>query len=67
MTAPLTSTEQQIVAVSQQIEAVVWARDHAQDIGKRARMRQAEIDEMLQRLEAAIETLETLEFAREAL
>jgi hypothetical protein len=53
--------------LTQQIEAVAWAQSHAQDIGKRAHMRQAEIDEMRRWLDAAIETLRTQEFAREVL
>ena len=48
--------------LNQQIEAVQWAWAHAQNTGKRAQMRQAEIDEMIRWLEAAIDTLRTLEF-----
>jgi phosphoribulokinase len=51
--------------LSQQIVAVAWAAQHARDMGKRAHMREAEIDELMRRLEAAKETLETLEFTRE--
>lgn len=64
---PLTSIEQQIVAVAQQIEAVAWAVNHVQDMGKRAHLRQPEIDEMRRRLGAAVETLEHLEFMKETL
>ena len=41
------------MTIAQEIEAVEWAKDHAQDFGKRAHMRQAEIDRMRERLEAA--------------
>jgi len=66
MTA-LSPVEQKIVAVAQQIEAVVWAKNHIEDAGRRARLRPPEIDELRRRLEAAVETLETIDFMRETL
>ena len=58
-------TEQPSLAA--QIDAVQWAELHAQEMGKRAHLSQAEIDEIRRRLQAAIETLKMLEFGREAL
>jgi hypothetical protein len=55
------------MTIANEIEAVEWAKNHVQDFGKRAHMRQAEIDQMRERLDEAIETLKTLEFGRETL
>jgi hypothetical protein len=52
--------------LAEQIEAIAWVATRVQDLDRRAR-REGEIDEMLQRLEAVIETLKHLEFMREAL
>jgi hypothetical protein len=51
--------------IGQQIEAVEWARRHTPEMGRRAHIRDGEIIELLRRLEAALETLKTLEFGRE--
>jgi hypothetical protein len=51
--------------IAQQVEAVEWARRHAPDMARRARLRDGEILELLRRLEAAVETLKTLEFGSE--
>jgi hypothetical protein len=48
--------------LAQQIDAVQWAWAHAQETGRRAHMRPAEIVEQARRLEWAIETLRTLEY-----
>jgi hypothetical protein len=53
--------------LTQQIEAVAWAESHAQDMGRRAHLRQAEIDEMRRRLDYAVETLKHMDFMRENL
>jgi hypothetical protein len=53
--------------LTQQIDAAVWAASHAEETGRRARMRPGEIDEMRRRLYAAIETLKHLDFMRETL
>lgn len=52
-------------SLAQQIDAVQWAEAHALDMGKRAHLRMSEIDELTRRLEAAVETLRTLEFGSE--
>jgi hypothetical protein len=55
--------------LAQQIEAVQWAAvhlDRKQKLDQR-RMRTGEVDEIRRRLEAAAETLNTMEFARETL
>ena len=49
-------------SLTQQIDAVEWAWSHAEDMGKRAHLRRGEIDELIRRLEAAVETLRTLEY-----
>ena len=54
-------------SIAQQAEAVEWAKHHAHEMGKRAHMRDGEILELYRRLEAAAETLRTLEFGRETL
>jgi hypothetical protein len=51
--------------ISQQIEAVEWARRHTPEMGKRAHLRDGEILELLRALEAAVSTLKTLEFGSE--
>ena len=51
--------------LAQQIDAVQWAWAHMNETAKRAHMRQGEIDEMRRRIEAAIETLRTLEYGSE--
>jgi hypothetical protein len=48
------------VTLHQQFEAVAWARDHLAAMAKAAHMRQAEIEEMYKRLDAAAETLRAL-------
>jgi hypothetical protein len=53
--------------LTQQIEAVEWAKARVHDAGKRAHMREAEIEEMQRRLAAALETLKHLDFMRERL
>ena len=53
--------------ISQQAEAVEWAKHHTPEMGKRAHLRDGEIIELFRRLEAAAETLRTLEFGRETL
>ena len=53
-------------SLAQQIAAVQWAVHRVWEAGKRVKMREAEINEMHRRLEAALETLKTLEFTREA-
>jgi hypothetical protein len=54
-------------SIAEQIQAVEWARHHAPEMGLRAHMRDGEILEMYRRLQAAIETLKTLEIGRETL
>jgi ribulose 1,5-bisphosphate carboxylase large subunit-like protein len=56
-----------VIAVARQIEAVVLARTFAAAIGDYAELRESEVDVLKRQLEAAIETLETLDFARETL
>jgi hypothetical protein len=51
--------------LTNQIEAVAWARRYAPETGKRTHMRDGEVLELMRRLEAALETLKTLEFGRE--
>jgi hypothetical protein len=53
--------------IGQQAEAVEWAKHHAPEMAKRAKVRDGETIELYRRLEAAAETLRTLEFGREAL
>lgn len=54
-------------SLRQQIEAVEWAESHAKAMAEAAAMMEAEIDELLRRLSAAVETLATWEFAQETL
>jgi hypothetical protein len=54
-------------SLSQQIEAVAWAKTHVDATGKAAHMRAGEIEEMRRRLDAAAETLRHLDFMRETL
>jgi hypothetical protein len=54
-------------SLRQQIEAVEWAEAHAQAMAEAANMMEAEIDELLRRLSAAVEQLKSWEFAREVL
>jgi hypothetical protein len=54
-------------SLSQQIEAVAWAKNHVAETGKAAHLRAGEVEEMGRRLDAAAETLRTLEFARATL
>lgn len=54
-------------SLSQQIEAVDWAKSHVDAMGKAAHMRASEIAEMRRRLDAAAETLKHLDFMRETL
>jgi hypothetical protein len=51
--------------LTQQIWAVKWAKEHALEMGKRAKERESVIEMLLRALEAAEETLGTLEFIRE--
>lgn len=51
--------------LNQQIEAVEWARRHTPEMGRRAHLRDGETIELLRRLQAALETLKTLEFGSE--
>jgi hypothetical protein len=56
-------------SLAQQIEAVQWAAlhlDRKQKLDQRT-LRTGEADEIRRRLEAAAETLNTMEFARETL
>ena len=56
--------------LSQQIDAVVWAARHidsAKDVVDTHGMRESEKDRFVLALLAAVETLKTLAFAREAL
>lgn len=55
---------QQSPSLSQQIEAVAWAENHVAAMGKAAHLRESEIEEMRRRLDAAVETLRTWEFAQ---
>jgi len=55
------------VPLSAQIEAVSWAWAHAREMGRRLRLRDSEVEEILRRLDAALETLRTLQFGRETL
>jgi hypothetical protein len=52
-------------SLTEQIDAVEWAEAHALAMGKRAHLRPGEIDELRRRLEAAAETLRTLEYGSE--
>jgi hypothetical protein len=49
-------------SLPQQIECLQWLELHLQEMGKRARLRQSEIDEFRRRLERAIETLQDMEY-----
>jgi hypothetical protein len=60
---PLTPAEQRVVAVAQQIKAVHWAIQRLDEMA----LRDDEMETMRPRLQAAVETLETMEFAREVL
>jgi hypothetical protein len=51
--------------LTQQIWAVKWAREHALDMGRRAKERESVVELILRSLAAAEETLGTLEFIRE--
>jgi hypothetical protein len=51
--------------LSQQIWAVKWAKEHALEMGRRAKERESVIELILRSLAAAEETLGTLEFIRE--
>jgi hypothetical protein len=51
----------------QQIWAVKWAREHAVEMGRRAKERESVIELILRSLEAAEETLGTLDFGRATL
>ena len=51
--------------LTQQIWAVKWAKEHALEMGKRSHERESVIEMLLRSLEAAEETLGTLEFIRE--
>jgi hypothetical protein len=57
----------QATTLTQQIWAVKWAKEHALEMGRRAKERESVIALILRSLEAAEETLGTLEFARETL
>jgi hypothetical protein len=59
----LTLDEQRIVAVAEQIEAIQWAIQRLDEMA----LRDDEMETMRPRLQAAVETLETMEFAREVL
>ena len=54
-------------SLTQQIWAVKWAKEHALEMGRRAKERESVIEMLLRSLEAAEETLGTLDFARETL
>ena len=47
--------------LTQQIDAVQWAWAHAREIAQRWKLRPAETEEIVRRLDAAIETLRMLE------
>ena len=49
----------------QQVWAVKWAKEHAVEMGRRSHERESVIELILRSLEAAEETLGTLEFIRE--
>jgi hypothetical protein len=51
--------------IAEQIDAVQWAETQARLFGKRTRLRRSKIETLLRRLEAAAETLRTLEFGSE--
>jgi hypothetical protein len=54
--------------LSEQIDAVEWATQQARDLGRRrTKLNQNQIYSLVRRLEAAVETLMTLEFARATL
>jgi hypothetical protein len=53
--------------LTQQIWAVKWAKEHALEMGTRAKERESVIEMLLRALEAAEETLGTLEFGRATL
>ena len=53
--------------LGQQLEAVNWALLHMREAGRRAKLRAAEVEELIRRLEAAGDTLRTLEFGRAVL
>ena len=59
----MTPLDEQIVAVAQQIEAVHWAIERLDEMT----LGDDEIDRMRPLLLATVETLETLDFCREAL
>jgi hypothetical protein len=48
--------------LAEQIDAVQWAETQARKMGKRARLNQSQIKRLQRRLEAAAETLRTLEY-----
>jgi hypothetical protein len=48
--------------IAEQIAAVEWAELNARQMGKRARLNQSAIKRLQRRLEAAAETLRTLEY-----
>ena len=53
--------------LAEQIDAVGWVLDHVNAMGEAAHKLASEINDMRRRLEAAHETLKTLEFARATL
>lgn len=59
---PLTLDQQRIVALAEQIEAVHWAIQRLDEM-----VRDDEMERMRPRLQATVETLETLDFCREVL
>jgi len=52
-------------SLTQQVWAVKWAKEHALEMGRRAKEHESVIELLLRALEAAEETLGTLEFIRE--
>jgi len=54
-------------SLAEQIEAVQWALRHALETGRRSHERDAVTEHLSRSLDAAVETLKSLEFARETL